>query len=183
MIFHYNRAGSRWLKVCAFAIGATIPFAPVVWLFSQGPRQTWFNLIQYHIYFRRVYWPETTRHDLEILTSWIESGQALILGLLAVCGLLYIARRSQWPAAMKAEFYLCGWLAAALAFEVGAAHPTFERYFVLVVPFLAILGAVGLYAIASRVLDPDKPLWAVLPLAIILVLGLGRSIYDRRGRF
>jgi len=179
MLFH-SRAGSRWLKVCAFAMGAAIPFAPVVWLFWQGPRQAWFNLIQYHIFFRRLYWPETTRHDLEILTSWLESGQALILGLLAVSGLLYIAHRSQWPAAMKAEFYLSAWLAAALAFEVGAAHPTFARYFVLVVPFLAILAAVGLYAIASRVLDPDKPIWAVLPLAMLLVLGLGRSIYDRR---
>jgi hypothetical protein len=81
---------------------------------------------------------------------------------------------------MKAEFYLCAWLAAALAAEVGRAHPTFARYFLLAVPFLAILAAVGLYAIASRVLEPDKPLWAVLPVAVLLAFGLGRSLYDHR---
>jgi len=63
---------------------------------------------------------------------------------------------------------------------VGRAHPTFARYFLLTVPFLAILAAVGLYAIASRLFEPDKPLWAVLPVVIVLVFGLGRSLYDRR---
>jgi len=176
----YNRAGSRGIKFCAFVVGTVIPFAPVIWLFWQGPQQAWFNLVQYHLFFRELYWPETTRHDLEVLTSWIDSGQALLIGLLALSGLLYIARRSQWPASMKANFYLCAWLAAALAVEVGRAHPTFPRYFLLTVPFLAILAAVGLYAIASRVLEPDKPLWAVLPVVIFLVFGLAKSLYERR---
>jgi hypothetical protein len=177
----YNRAGSRWTKLFAFFAGAAIPFAPVMWLSWQAPRQAWFNLIQYHLFFRKLYWPETTRHDIEVLTSWIDSGQALLIGVLAVSGLVYIARRSQWPAAIKAEFYLCAWLAAALAVEVGRAHPTFARYFLLAVPFLAMLAAVGLYAIASLVLESDKPLWAVLPVVMLSVFGLGRSLYDRRG--
>jgi hypothetical protein len=174
----YNRAGSRWTKLLFFLVGTAIPFAPVIWLAALGPRQTWFNLIQYHVSFRKLYWPGTTRHDLEILTSWIDSGQALLLGGLALCGLAFIARRSQWPAALKAEFYLCAWLAAALAVEVGSAHPTFARYFLLTVPFLAILAAVGLYAIASRLLEPDRLRWAVLPVLMLLVFGLGRSLYD-----
>ena len=102
-----------------------------------------------------------------------------MLGLLAVAGLVYIARRSQWPAAMKAEFYLCAWLAVALSAEVGRAHPTFPRYFVLAVPFLAILATVGLYAIASRVLEPDQPRWAVVAVSVIMLLGLGKALYDR----
>jgi hypothetical protein len=178
-IMFYNRAGNRWTKLAAFCLGTAIPFAPVIWLFSQGPRQTWFNVIQYHAVFRKLYWPETTSHDFEILTSWIESGQALLIGLLAVSGLLYIGGRSQWSAAMKAEFYLCAWLAAALSLEVSFAHPTFSRYFLLAVPFLAILAAVGLFAIASRVFEPDKPKWAVLLVVTILLIGLGRSLYDR----
>jgi 4-amino-4-deoxy-L-arabinose transferase-like glycosyltransferase len=178
MLF-YNRAGSRWSKFAVFCVGTAIPFAPVVWLFSQGPQATWFNVIRYHAFFRKLYWPDTTTHDLDVLTSWIDSGQALFLGLLAVSGLIYIRLRSQWPAAMKAEFYLCAWLAASLSLEVSRAHPTFARYFLLAVPFLAILAAVGLYAIASRVLEPDKPLWAMLLVATILVLGLARSLYDR----
>jgi hypothetical protein len=179
-ILFYNRAGGRWSKLAGFSIGTAIPFAPVIWLAWQGPRQVWFNLIQYHTAFRKLYWPETTRHDLEILTSWIDSGQALLIGLLAVAGLLYIARNSQWPAAMKAEFYLCAWLAVALACEVGLAHPTFSRYFLLSVPFLAILAAVGLYAIASRMFEGSKPLWVVLPVVLFMVLGLAKSLYDRR---
>jgi hypothetical protein len=81
---------------------------------------------------------------------------------------------------MKAEFYLCGWLAVGLGAEAGSAHPTFARYFLLTVPFLAILAAMGLYAIASRVFESRRPLWALLPVVVILVFGLGQSLYDHR---
>ena len=179
MMFH-NRAGARWSKLLAFCAGTAIPFAPVFWLAWQGPREAWFNLVQYHVAFRRLYWSDTTRHDLEILTSWVDSGQALLTGLLAISGLVYIARRNRWPAPMKAEFYLCAWLAVGLGAEAGSAHPTFARYFLLTVPFLAILAAMGLYAIASRVFESRRPLWALLPVVVILVFGLGQSLYDHR---
>lgn len=178
MLF-YNRVGSRWTKLIAFIIGTAVPFAPVYWLFWLGPRQTWFNLVQYHLFFRKLYWPETTAHDLEVLTSWIDSGQALVLGLLAVFGLLYVARRSPWPQSLKAEFYLCAWLAAALTAAIGRAHPTFARYFLLTVPFLSILSVAGLYAIASRVLAPERPLWPVVLVSLLMALGLGKSLYER----
>jgi hypothetical protein len=179
MLF-YNRVGRWWTKLIAYGIGTAVPLAPVFRLFWLGPRQTWFNVVQYHTFFRELYWPETTRHDLEILTSWIDSGQALLLGLLAVFGLLYVVRRSQWPRALKAEFYLCAWLAAALAAWVGRAHPTFARYFVLTVPFVTILAVVGLYAVASRVLGADRPWWPVLLVSILFAFGLGKSLYERR---
>jgi len=179
MLF-YNRAGRRWTKLMGYGIGTAVPFAPMFWLFWLGPRQTWFNVVQYHAFFRELYWSETTRHDLEILTSWIDSGQGLVLGLLAVFGLVYIVRRSAWPPALKAEFYLCAWLAAALSAWVGRAHPTFTRYFALTVPFLAVLAAAGLYAIASRVFGPDLPRWPVLLVSVLFALGLGKSLYERR---
>jgi hypothetical protein len=175
----YNRSGSRGKTLAAFALGISLPFAPVFWLFARGPRQTWFNLFRYHVFFRRLYWPETTRHDLEILTSWIDSGQALMLGLLALGGLLYVVRRSAWPGRLKAEFYLCASLAAALSAEVGRAHPTFARYFLLTVPFLAILAVAGLFAL-SRAFQGDRPLWPVLVFAVLVALGWGRTLYDRR---
>jgi hypothetical protein len=178
MLF-YNRAGSRRKTLVAFALGMSVPFAPVFWLFARGPRQTWFNLFRYHAFFRTLYWPETTRHDLEILTSWIDNGQALMLGLLAAGGLVYIVRQSGWPPALKAEFYLCAWLAAALAVEVGRAHPTFARYFLLTVPFLAILAVPGLFAL-SRGFEPARPLWPVLVVAALFTLGLGQTLYERR---
>jgi hypothetical protein len=179
-MFIYNRVGSRWFKSVAFTLGTATAFVPVFRLFSLGPRETWFNLVQYHVYFRRLYWPETTRHDLDIMTSWIDSGQALVVGLLALFGLLFVARRSGWPRPLKAEFYLCAWLSAALSAEAGRAHPTFAQYFLFIVPFVAILAGVGLYAIGSRVLEPDRPLWPVLLVTVLLVFGLGESFYHRR---
>lgn len=178
MLF-YNRAGRRTAKIAAFCAGAAVPFAPVLWLFWQGPRQTWFNVFQYHVFFRHLYWPETTSHDFDVLTSWLNSGQSMLIGLLAIAGLLYIARASQWPGELKAEFYLCAWLSGAIALELSVAHPTFSRYFLLIMPFLAILGAVGLYAISTRLFHPGKPRWAVLLVAALMTLGLGRSLYDR----
>jgi hypothetical protein len=177
MLF-YNRAGSRWSKLGGFALGAGIAFLPVFWLFSLGPRQTWFNLFRYHFFYRALYWPETTRHDLEVLTVWLDSGPGLLVGLLALFGLLYVSRRSGWPRALRAEFYLCAWVAAALAAGMGRAHPTFTRYFVLTVPFLAILCAVGVYAIASRALSPDRPVLPVLLITLLFALALVRSISE-----
>jgi hypothetical protein len=177
--FFSNRAGSRSKKLAASALGAALPFAPVLWLFWLGPRQTWFNIFEYHAFYRKLYWPETTQHDLEVLTSWINSGQSLLLGLLAAFGLYYVAKRSQWPPTLKTEFYLCAWLAAALSAEISRAHPTFERYFLLTVPFLAILAAAGLYDLASRLSHPDHSLWPALVVAALLAIGLGRTLYDR----
>jgi hypothetical protein len=175
-----NRAGSRWIKLAGFGIGAMIPWAPVFRLFVLGPKQTWFNLVQYHAFFRKLYWPDTTRHDLEVLTGWIDSGQGLVLGLLAVFGLIFVARRSRWPDERKAEFYLCACLAAALSTEVGLAHPTFPQYFLLAVPFLAVLAMAGLYAISSRVLEPDHPRWPVLLVTALFALGLVKSLHEHR---
>jgi len=176
----YNRAGSRWRKFAAFVVGAGIPFVPVLWFFVKAPRQTWFNVFEYHVFFRKLYWPETTRHDLEVLTSWIDSGQALVTGLLAVFGLLYLIRGSSWPRTVKAQFYLAAWLAVALAAEVARAHPTFPQYFLLIVPFLAILAVAGIYAIAERLIEGARPELAVSIVALLIVLGLGKAIYNRR---
>ena len=178
MVF-YSRAGSRWKKFAAFALGILVPFAPVFWLFARAPKQTWFNLFRYHAYFRKLYWPDTTRHDLEVLTSWIDNGQALILGLLALGGLAYVVRQSGWPHRLKTEFYLSAWLAVALSAEVGRAHPTFARYFLLVVPFAAILAVAGLFAL-SRAFGTDRPLWPVLVVVALFALGLGKRLYDGR---
>jgi hypothetical protein len=157
-------------------VGGSVAFAPVFRLLVLGPRQTWFNLIEYHTLFRRLYWPETTQHDLEVLTSWIDSGPALLTGLLAIAGLWTVARSPQCSSERKGEFYLCAWLSAAIAFEAGLAHPTFPRYFALAMPFLAILTAAGVYA-AKLQASARVPITA---LALLLSVGLARSVYDRR---
>ncbi|HUA63188.1 MAG TPA: hypothetical protein VML19_30820 [Verrucomicrobiae bacterium] len=178
-----SHAGNRWGKAVAAAIGGVIPFAPMIWLFTKGPFQVWFNLVEYHVFYRRLYWSETTQHDLEVMTSWIDSGQALLLGLLALLGLAYIAKRSSWTLAWRREFYLCGWLSVGMMAELAFAHPTFARYFLLAVPFLAVLAAIGLFAATSRLLDSGRPVWPVLLLAFLSLLNLGKSLYERRDMF
>jgi hypothetical protein len=109
-IWWHNRAGSRSFKTAVFAAGSAVPFLPVVRLLVQSPWVVWFNVAQYHLRFREVYWPDPLSHDLETLTAWASEPQSLLMGLLALFAVVYIARRSQWTRERRAEFYLCGWL-------------------------------------------------------------------------
>ena len=175
MLF-YNRHGNRWAKLGASLGGAAAPFVPVVWLFLKSPHQVIFNLFQYHLFYRRSDWEGATSHDFNVLTSWIDSGGALLLGLLAVTGLLFVAKRSDWDREQRSEFYLCGWLAGAMSFEIAFAHPTFAWYFVFAVPYLAILAVAGLCEVGSRMYKPDRPMWPVVVLTILLAVALVRAL-------
>jgi hypothetical protein len=175
----YNRAGKRSIKTAAYCLGGVIPFAPAFWLWLQSPRPVMFNLFEYHLSFRTLYWPKTTQHDLEIMTSWIDSGQALLLMLLSLAGLLFVIFRSNWELSVRREYYLCGWLTFGMCAEIATAHPTFARYFILVVPFVAILAAMGLYAISERLYRPEAPYAALALFTLLFALGLGKSLYER----
>ncbi len=172
----------RWKRVAAFLAGATIPWLPTVCLILQGPHQAWFNLVEYQARFRKLYWPETTQHDLEIIASWIDCGQALLLGALAIGGLVWVIRQSDWPRPLKSQLYLCGWLALAIYGALGFAHPTFARYYLLGVPFLAILAAAGLYAAGSR-LTGGGPAWPLIVALFLTTAGLAKSVYERRENY
>jgi hypothetical protein len=178
-ILIHNRAGSRWIKFAAFAGGGVIACGPLAWLFALNARAVWFGIFEYNGLYRYVDWPGATRHNFEVFIAWIDSSQALALGLLAALGVLFIAK-SDWDRARRAEFYLCGWLAVTTAAELCVARPTFQRYFLFVVPFLAVLASAGLYAISLRMHNPDRPAWPVLVLTILTALGLSKSLYDKR---
>jgi len=165
----------RLRRLAAFLAGAAVPFLPVLWLFARGPRQVFFNLFEYHLFYRRTNWEDATPHDWEVLTLWVTAPQAIVLGLLAAAGLWFYARR--------AEYSLCGWLAPAIGAELCVTHPTFEWYFVLVVPFLAIPAAAGLYAISSRLCPRASPWWPVAVLLLVVSLGSARSLYADRIRY
>jgi hypothetical protein len=176
----YNRIGSRFTKSAAFLLGAVIPFLPVLKLFAEAPRVVFFNIIEYQLLYRRVHWQGATPHDIDVLTSWINSAQALLLGALAIVGLLFIRSVRDWESRPKPEFYLAGWLAFALTAYLALTHPTFERYFLLAVPFFAILASVGVYAIASRLGNPERPFWPAALVIILFCLGLSKTLYDDR---
>jgi hypothetical protein len=182
-ILIHNRAGSRVAKLAAFLAGAAIAFQPLLWLFWKGPRQVIFNVIQYHLLYRRIGWPGAIRHDLELMAAWIDSSQALILGLLAAAGLLFIVFRSHWDRGRRAEFYLCGWLALALWAHISTLHPNFPQYYILLVPFLSILASVGLFSIGSQLYHPDRPFLPVVVYGVLLSLGLAKGLYEEREDF
>ncbi|HWB96505.1 MAG TPA: hypothetical protein VG672_07375, partial [Bryobacteraceae bacterium] len=166
-------------KAAGFLAGTVVALLPVLWPLARAPRQTWFSVIEYQLFYRHVEWDEAISHDLRVMTSWLESSQALLLGLLSAGGLLYIARASGWEARRKAEFYLCGWLAAALILHLSNAHPTFAQYYLLTVPFLAVLTAAGLYAAGSRLAGSERPHWPVAVLGLLLAMGLAKAISGR----
>jgi hypothetical protein len=174
-----NREGRRWAKAIAFLGGAALAFLPAFRLFLMAPRRTLFNLFQYQMLYRSSNWTDAGGHDLEVLTSWIDSGSALLLILLAAAGLLFLRAGKYLEGQRRSEFYLCAWLAAALAAESAAAHPTFERYFVLAVPFMAILAAVGFVALASAVPGLARPALPAAALAFLLLVGWGKGMHDR----
>ncbi|HME10838.1 MAG TPA: hypothetical protein VKG25_27530 [Bryobacteraceae bacterium] len=179
MLF-YQRSGSRIAKAAAFLSGALIPSLPVLWLFAQAPAVAWFNLAGYHAFFRRVKWEGATLHDFEVMVSWIQSAQALFLGLLAVAGLIAIRDN---PRQQRAKFYLAAWLSVALSLEAAVAHPTFPQYFVFTIPFLSILATAGFYHVVSRLGCREKPFRAVAVLGVLLALSLAKSIDDERSEF
>lgn len=175
-IWWYNRAGNRWIKAAAFGVGGALPFLPVIWLAAQSPWVVWFNTAKYQLHYRVVYWPDPMPHDLDTVSGWLADPQSLLLGLLALFGVVYIAKRSGWCRERRAEFYLSAWLALGMSAELTVAHPTFGRYFCLVTPFFGILAVPGLYAMGSRVLQPERPFWPVLIPSIIFVGALARTI-------
>jgi hypothetical protein len=179
-ILVYNRVGSRLARVAAFILGSAVPFLPVLWLYFHGPFQVRFGIIDFHLFYRKVEWDGSLRHNLELMASWIDSGHALFLGLLAVAGVLYIARGSGWVRERRAEFYLAGWMALGQIGYLCYVRPTFAQYFSLTIPFLGILASVGFYAVGSRLRSPDRPWVPFSVLAFLLCFGLARDIYDDR---
>jgi hypothetical protein len=176
----WTAIGKRWKPATAFVAGALVPFLPTLWLFTRAPRQTWFNVIEYHLHYRVENWPDATQHDFEVLISWLDSGHALLLILLAVAGLLVIRGGTEWRSGGRSEFYLCGALALAIGAEVSSTHPTFPRYYLLVVPFASILAAAGYYGVGTRLGGPVRPLWPTLAFGLLIAFGCAKMIYDRR---
>jgi hypothetical protein len=179
-ILFRNRQGSRWSKTAWFLVGIAIPFAPVLWLFAQGPYQTFFNVFQYQALLRRINWGDATSHDIDILSSWVDSGQALLLGLLALAGFAFIRKLSAWDIPLRREFYLCGWTSLALVAYLSTAHPTFSRYYVVAIPFMAVPAAVGLYHVGSTLISASKPALSLGAVALLFAVAIGHTLYTDR---
>jgi 4-amino-4-deoxy-L-arabinose transferase-like glycosyltransferase len=162
-------AGGRRFQKCAmFIAGAAVPFLPLLWLFAQSPSQVLFGVFQYHALYRSVDWPDAGKHNVDVATAWMNNYEAVLLIGLAGLGLTYILGRSNWELRKQREFFLCVWLIAAESAYLCIPRPTFGRYYMFVMPFLAMLSAVGLYAIAAQIGSLLLP-WRY-PLALGLLL-------------
>jgi hypothetical protein len=175
-----NGAGNRWMKAVGFIAGAIVPQLPLLWLFIQNPHAVWFDVVNFHLFFRQVNWEGWQIHDLEVLTAWLDCLQAFILGALAIAGYFFI-RRSNWASDIRSEFYLSGWLALTTGAYLMTAHPTFPRYFLLVTPFAGILAAAGLCGFILRAAIPVHAKWPVALLIVLMIAGAVRSIHDDAG--
>jgi hypothetical protein len=162
-----------------FLTGAAIPFLPLLWLTVHGPRQTWFNILEYHLFYRRESLSETIWSGLRMLASlWLESPQGLLPALLATVGWRCSRLPREWDLTRRAEMALCAGLAVGLGSLAACALPTYPSYFVLMVPFLSILAAIGAYGIGSRVWGTDRPSWMVLLAVGLFALGLAKPVYQ-----
>jgi len=175
----YNRAGSRWIKAAAFLGGALVAWIPVLVLFARSPHVVTFDILKYHTLFRQLDWPGVTAHDVGTVTDWINSSSSLLLVLLALAGLSFM-KESGFSPARLAELRLCLWLALAVTAQNIFAHPTFSQYFVFTIPFLSVLGVVGLFVVAARLDNPHRRWTPVILLVSIMALCSANTFYDNR---
>ena len=180
-LFLYNRAGKRLWKATAFIAGVLISFVPLLVLFMESPRQVIFGVIRYHLFYRQVKWSGAFLHNLQIYLSWVDT-QALILVALAIAGVLFIRRAGNqttaplWDARLRSESLLCIWLVIGLSAYLVTVEPTFQRYFVFAIPFLAIPALTGLYAVGLRTDFRDRPQYLAAAVCLLMTLTLVREL-------
>lgn len=179
-LWFYNLTGDRWRKSLAYVAGCVPPFIPVVILFLKAPQQTIFNVVTYQALFRRVNWAGATTHDIDVFTAWLQSTPALLLLFFGVAGFLFLRHAPDWNRQRIAEFRLCAYLSAALILYIATAHPTFQRYMIVAVPFCAALSTVGLYRIGSLLSGPLRPRMPLLIVSTLMILSLGKDLFDDR---
>jgi hypothetical protein len=176
----YSEAATRLKRGVSFVIGCAVPFIPVFLLLIRGPRQTFFNVVQYQALFRRVNWGDATSHDFDVFTAWIDSVPTFLAVLFGVFAIAFIRKQVDWDRIRRGEFYLCGWIAAALTAYIATAHPTFQRYFIVAVPFFSVLAAVGFFSVTSHLVDATRPFWPVTLMSGLLVLSVAKELFDNR---
>jgi hypothetical protein len=167
-----------WRKRSAaipFIIGVVIAFIPLLPPFLAAPHQVIFDIVDFHLFYRQVQWDNWFTHDLDVLASWLDCFPALVLAIFALIGGLSLWR-SNWDAEIRREFILAGWLAAAIGAYLMTAHPTFQRYFLLMTPFTAILAAVGIPVLGGKIGLSPAARWPMGLLAILLTISLAHTI-------
>jgi hypothetical protein len=161
----FQRNGRR---VAAYLAGAVVGLSPAILAFWLWRRQFLFGVVDFQLHYRQLDWDGWFVHDLEIVTGFLSSLQGTILLGLALAGILVSRGRK--------DLTLCCWIAAVSTLYLAATHPTFPQYFIVEVPFAAILAAAGLQALFDRY--PRR--WPALVAAGLTAASFGRQQWEER---
>jgi hypothetical protein len=99
----------------------------------------------------------------------------MVMGFLVLLGLIFLAR-TDIPWALRDEVRLCIWLSVVEGAYLLYVRPTFDRYYLFIVPFVAIICTIGLYYAGTHIGRPEKPGWLMLLLTLIMSLGIAKTI-------
>jgi hypothetical protein len=155
---------------CLGLVAVVLPLTLPVW---RSPVEARFDLVQFHLDWRhRGVWDELNlwRHNMNVAFRLFGSAPATLLLVLAAIGL--VAR----PAALGRP-RLLGSTLPALALAAAATalgllvRPTFPQYFLLALPFLSVLAAIGLHVLVARF---DRRQRAIL-LVVVFALYVATS--------
>jgi len=174
--------GARLKRILAFIAGGLIPFLPLLRLFLQSPKVVFFGAVKFHLFYRTVDWAESEKQNVDVALSWLESPHAMVMGLLVLLGLVFLAR-NDISFALRRELHLCIWLAVVQGAYLLYVRPTFPRYFLFIVPFVAIISSLGLYYAGTHIGRPDKPGPVLVLLVILMCLGVGRTLNGGKGDY
>jgi hypothetical protein len=167
--------GHRIKRILVFIAGGFIPFLPLLGLFLKNPKVVWFGAVKFHALYRTVDWAESGKQNVDVATDWLESPHAMVMGFLVLLGLIFLAR-TEIPAALRYELRLCIWLSVVEGGYLLYVRPTFDRYYLFIVPFVAIICAIGLYYAGTHIGRPEKPQWIMILLFLIMSLGIAKTI-------
>lgn len=174
--------GARRKRILAFIAGGLIPFLPLLRLFLQSPKVVFFGAVKFHLFYRTVEWSESGKQNIDIAFGWSESPHSMVMALLVLLALVFMARH-EIPMALRRELHLCIWLSLVESVYLLYVRPTFSRYYLFMVPFVAILSVVGFYYAGTHIGRPDKPRWLLLLLAFLMCVGVGRMLNGAKGDY
>ena len=176
----YDQTASRLRKCLWFAIGAAIPFLPLLWLGLIAPRQVFFNIVQYHLFHRAGSEGNMIQWNLREIFEWFGSIQGLMLTGLSLVGLAFTFRQTELEQGKRRELYLCAWLTVVLSVYLATPRPTFAFYFVIVTPFITVLAASGLEVFGNSSRVSSRRALFMTAFVVLYSIGLGRQVYGMR---
>jgi hypothetical protein len=159
---------TRGRKSAPFVLGAVVGLSPALWFLIRTPKAFLFDVIGFHLTYRQAEWGDWMTHDLETLTSWLNSGAAVILVSLAVAGAVVGKARR--------EIVLAAWVTGACCVYEASAHPTFPQYFIPAMPCAVVLAAEALQELTARY--PRR--WPLALASALTLAVLARGLFEER---